>query len=327
MADPIIPNKHQHDDAEDQDNFVFAVMPQTGGQMYSGGQQQPPKAPELPHTTQEMPGGMEEHHSIWHSRTTYIIVGILILLVLGAAAYFLLGSELGNKTANTPATSKLPKIFLKTYFGVEVCEDTSVCGDAADPDKDGLGNYDEFVEQTDPKLNDSDSDGLADGDEVAIYLLEPTKKFTDPSTLASQNDYHDGSQVKNGYDPLTPGKKMTETRLAQIQSKIQSIGLHHPTIDTLKAPQNKTVTISIVNNKFDPSPVVLNVNDTINWVNKDVKAHQIASDVHPSHDLLPGLESGILATNQTYSFKFTKAGTFTYHDHLNTAIKGTIEVK
>jgi plastocyanin len=272
-----------------------------------------------------------DHHSMWKNKWTYIIGGVLIFATLGGIAYFLLGKTPAELTMNnSQAASKLPKVFLQRYFSTDVCEDKEVCGEEADPDKDGLNNYQEFVEQTDPKLNDSDDDGLADGDEVYIYLTLPIKKFTDSRAASVEQGYHDGSQIKNEYDPLTPGMKMTDVRKKQIAMDKESYGLHEPTMTTMakaSAPLPKTVSVSIINGKFDANSLTISVNDTVIWVNKDVATHQIASDPHPTHTNLPDLESGILATNQTFSFKFKQAGTYTYHDHINPTIKGTIIVK
>jgi plastocyanin len=274
-----------------------------------------------------LPEDDDSHHSIWRNKWTYIITATLILIALGAMAYFLLWSDTGEET-DQPAASKLPKIFLQGHFGTDTCTSPE-CADDSDPDVDGLQNYDEFVEQTDPKKSDSDGDGLADGDEAHVYLTNPIEKFTDNRPQAISNGYHDGSQIKNGYDPLTPNMKMTEVRLKQIQADTNRHGLHEPTKATLAAttPVAKTVRLFISNSKFDPASVTVSVGDTVVWVNQDQANHQIASDPHPAHTGLPDLESGLLATNQTYSYKFTAAGTFKYHDHLNPSIKGTVIVQ
>ena len=48
--------------------------------------------------------------------------------------------------------------------------------------------------------NDSDNDGLSDGDELNIY-------GTDPFNPDSDGDgYSDGDEVKGGYNPNGPGK-------------------------------------------------------------------------------------------------------------------------
>jgi plastocyanin len=303
---------------DDSSSLVFAVMPQ-GGNYVAPTQKmeevRPPQNSSRP----------EVATHLWQTKTPYIIIGLLILVILGALAYFLLWSA--PTPADEPSQSKLPKIFLQKHFSAAACADMTVCGDEADPDNDGLTNYYEFIEQTDPNKNDFDEDGLADGDEIYVYLTNPIKKYTDPRAVAEESGYTDGSQIKNEYDPLAPGLKMSVERKAQIARAIQEHTLHEPTKTTLAAPVAKTVNIFIANNKFDQASTTISVGDTVIWLNKDVTAHQIASDPHPTHTALPELESGSLATNQTYSFKFMQPGTFGYHDHFNPSIKGIIKVQ
>lgn len=271
--------------------------------------------------------------SIWHSKSTYLVIGVLVLLILGALAYFLLWPTADNNNSaqnNQQSSSRLPRVYLQQYFNTQECTNEATCGESADPDSDGLDNYSEFVEQSDPTKPDTDQDGLADGDEVNIYLTDPVSKFTDRRPVAEQGGYTDGSQIKNEYDPLTPGLKMTDVRKQQIQVAVAEHGFHEPTSTTLAAPvtpQAKTLTVFISNGKFDPPTVTINVNDTVVWLNKDSTPHQISSDPHPTHSGLSELASGTLATNQTFSYKFTEAGTFKYHDEIKTTSTGTVEVK
>ena len=329
MADKINPNNSSGAPTPEQDMVNFSVMPHSGnmGKPVSSPAQNNFPRPQMDSGTPPPP---PEHPGIWHSKITYVVISLLVLIVLGGLAYFLLWSDSSSDSDNNDAVSKIPKVFVKQYFGVDLCGDMSKCGDEADPDTDGLTNYEEFVEQSDPTKPDSDEDGLADGDELNIYITNPVNKYTDNRPAAVQAGYSDGSQIKNDYDPITPGLKMTEVRKLQIEDRIIEFGLHEPTITTLQTstePVSKSVTIFITNGKFDPPISTVNVNDTVIWLNKDATPHQIMSNVHPAHDILPDLASGILATNQTYSYKFTKAGIFSYHDENTPAVGGTIEVK
>ena len=115
------------------------------------------------------------------------------------------------------------------------CSDVQVCGDEADPDKDGLTNLDEYNQAggdadktgTDPNNPDSDQDGLADGDEVHIFGGSPLNMHT-----ASEPKYSDADFVKGGYN-LSNDKKQTAQELAAVSAKIKQFSIHPPTGLTL----------------------------------------------------------------------------------------------
>jgi hypothetical protein len=186
------------------------------------------------------------------SRKTIIISisVIAVVALLGFIVYGLLGN---NDTAIEPV-QEVPKeglvqieqtpeeqledqnsvvgvsttsIWQKQYFKNETCGDVAICGDDSDPDRDGLKNLQEFNEQTDPNNPDSDSDQIADGDEINIFSLDPLKFRTAGDPLYSDTDY-----VKGGYDSAS-GQKFTADQLAQIKQKITQDGLHQPTVGML----------------------------------------------------------------------------------------------
>jgi hypothetical protein len=170
------------------------------------------------------------------SKWIYIIVAVIVLILLGIGAYFLLGSK-GSK--NTQSTSKLPKVWLQQYFPQNLdsngnCTDQSICGDNADPDHDGLNNYEEFVAGTNPTNPSTGGSGIADGDAVHIYHTDPLLKYTDRRDVVAQNNWTDGYQIAHGYDPLTPGLPFTDLRKQQIANDTAKYGLHEPTITSLK---------------------------------------------------------------------------------------------
>ncbi len=88
-------------------------------------------------------------------------------------------------------------------------------------------------------------------------------------------------------------------------------------------------TVEITADGFVPATIRVDKGTEITWVNKDKSSHQVASDPHPAHDGLPGLDSQTpLAKNESYAFKFETEGTFTYHDHLDPLkFKGNIIVE
>ena len=87
-------------------------------------------------------------------------------------------------------------------------------------------------------------------------------------------------------------------------------------------------TISMTDTGFVPADVTIAVGDTVTFVN-DAQANKWpASDVHPTHEILPDFDPGRgLATGEEYSFTFTEVGSWKYHDHLRASHGGTITVE
>jgi hypothetical protein len=95
-----------------------------------------------------------------------------------------------------------------------------------DPDGDGLTTDQELQAGTDPRVADTDGDGITDGDEVRVTRTDPLQSdsdqdgltdgeergryHTDPLNPDSDSDgYKDGEEVRNGYNPRGSGKLST----------------------------------------------------------------------------------------------------------------------
>jgi plastocyanin len=66
--------------------------------------------------------------------------------------------------------------------------------------------------------------------------------------------------------------------------------------------------------------VVIGVNNTVTWTNKDVSIHTVtATD--------KSFDSGNILTGQSFTFKFTAPGTYTYTCIYHSWMKGTVVVK
>src|SRR3989338_1834097 len=95
-------------------------------------------------------------------------------------------------------------------------------------------------------------------------------------------------------------------------------------------------TIEITASGFSPKAVTVKSGDTVTWINKDSVAHWTASAVHPTHAVYPEPGGCIgskfdacrgLAPGESWSFTFTKIGSWIYHDHLFPSNTGTIVVQ
>jgi plastocyanin len=100
-----------------------------------------------------------------------------------------------------------------------------------------------------------------------------------------------------------------------------------PTVSTTPSTA-QALTITIDDTSFTPAELTVDVGDTVTFVNNGQGAHWPASDPHPTHTNLPEFDAKRgLATGETYTVTFTKTGAWSYHDHLNPQMKGTVTVK
>jgi len=87
------------------------------------------------------------------------------------------------------------------------------------------------------------------------------------------------------------------------------------------APGGTTITIK--NFTFDPSTVTVKTGSAVTWVNGDSPPHTIASD----SGLPAAFTSDMLSTGASYTFTFTRPGTYTYHCSIHPSMKGTVIVQ
>jgi hypothetical protein len=125
---------------------------------------------------------------------------------------------------------RTPAEWRSQYFGSADC---ATCSDEADPDKDGLQNHEEFQAGSDPSKPDTDTDGLADGDEVHVFGCGPTNKYS-----AGNQEYTDADDLRGGWDCVAGPEgdiKLSEMRKAEIIDNAAEHTFHEPTIATLGA--------------------------------------------------------------------------------------------
>ena len=87
------------------------------------------------------------------------------------------------------------------------------------------------------------------------------------------------------------------------------------------------VQIDAAQNQFTPAAVIVDVGAKVTWTNKDSVAHNVAK----SADALDfgakfGADASVFGPGQSYSFTFTKAGTFFYTCTIHTLMSGKVEV-
>lgn len=100
-----------------------------------------------------------------------------------------------------------------------------------------------------------------------------------------------------------------------------------PTSTPVVTPADSS-SVVISANGFNPTSIAVKKGTQVTWTNTDSKPHQVASDPHPTHTNFPALtDDEALNKDESYSFTFEKAGTYTYHDHLNPSKTGTVIVE
>ncbi len=104
-------------------------------------------------------------------------------------------------------------------------------------------------------------------------------------------------------------------------------GSANPEVDITKLTQKQW---------YDPSPITINVNDTVKWINNDAESHTVTSGIGggiisttTTTKVKPdGLfNSGILKPGDSWSFKFNKSGTYNYFCTIHPWMEGIVNVK
>lgn len=87
---------------------------------------------------------------------------------------------------------------------------------AVDTDGDGLSDVKETTHyKTNPKMADTDGDGLSDYDEIFTHRTSPFSFDTDGDT------YGDGTEVKNGYNPLVKAGTVIHYGVGRFDLKVE----------------------------------------------------------------------------------------------------------
>lgn len=87
-------------------------------------------------------------------------------------------------------------------------------------------------------------------------------------------------------------------------------------------------TVRYTNTGFQPQRFTVPLGTMIEFVNQSDLQMWVASNVHPSHEILPTFDQfkGV-GKGETYMYFFDKKGSWTYHDHNSPAFEGIITVE
>ena len=75
----------------------------------------------------------------------------------------------------------------------------------------------------------------------------------------------------------------------------------------------REVMIDLKNIQIVPAKVIISSGTMVTWVNDDPVEHFINSDPHPSHNVLPELNSAGMENGDTFTYTFDEPGEWSYH--------------
>jgi len=90
------------------------------------------------------------------------------------------------------------------------------------------------------------------------------------------------------------------------------------------SPMAEAGSVTVTNDGFSPKTLTIKAGTKVVWTNKSDKTANVSSDNHPTHLLYPFLNLGSFGVGSSVEVVVEKAGTYTYHNHLNPNQKGTI---
>lgn len=84
-------------------------------------------------------------------------------------------------------------------------------------------------------------------------------------------------------------------------------------------PSASSNSVTIQSMAFSPQDIKVKVGEKVTWTNQDSVTHTVTSDTG-------AFDSGSVANGGTFSFTFTKEGTFPYHCNIHTSMTGQVTV-
>jgi plastocyanin len=121
---------------------------------------------------------------------------------------------------------------------------------------------------------------------------------------------------------------MTPSISPQAQDQPQSdTGTDTTAAGTSKGGIVNVSTVTYADSGFSPAKITVKKGTTVSFENKSSGSVWVASDVHPTHLLLPGFDAKKgMVSGSVYQYTFAKVGTWTYHDHLHPTQVGVVIV-
>lgn len=112
-----------------------------------------------------------------------------------------------------------------------------------------------------------------------------------------------------------------------VQTSSSPSSVTSPSASPSAVEQTGEKMVNLTKAGFEPGTITIKVGTKVTWVNKSGETATVNSDPHPTHTLWPFLNLGSFDDGASVSVIFDKAGTYTYHNHLNPSETGTVVVQ
>jgi len=93
-------------------------------------------------------------------------------------------------------------------------------------------------------------------------------------------------------------------------------------VQETKTASPQTVNVDIAGFKYSPNTVNIKVGDTVTWTQKDKVPHTVTIVTGPE-----SFDSGLLTQGKTFSYTFTKPGTYSYKCTPHPNMRGEVIVE
>jgi plastocyanin len=166
------------------------------------------------------------------------------------------------------------------------------------------------------KSSDLNASGTVDVFDLSIILSDWNK--TGASLRSDIND----DQIVNVFD-----LSILLSKWGPVAGSPTPTATVTPTPTQAATPTPAGPTVGLIGTSFTPSTVTIKVGQTVTFFNGTNRQMWPASNPHPVHTDYPGFEAlSPVAPGDSWSFTFTKTGTWGYHDHLMPTTMGAVIV-
>lgn len=155
---------------------------------------------------------------------------------------------------------------------------------------------------------------------------KPTAGTSEQKDLIAQNSESE-QQEADGESSGSTTDQTPSPSFPTTPSPVPSPTSPAPSPSPPPVPASKTYTISYTNACYSPANLTIKKGDTVKFINNSNKSMWPASDDHPAHDEYAEFDSRSgISQGGSYSFTFSRAGSWGYHDHNKPGCTGTVAV-